>query len=68
MIVKEIIELNGTQYAYQYSNEGLYIERDGVLYLEAVDPFESVREYIETDKKIENDVLLYKEYSIKNAR
>lgn len=60
MIVKEVKEINGKQYAYHYSSEGFYIERDGVIYSEAIDPLESGREYIETNKKIEEDILLYK--------
>lgn len=62
MIIKETIEFNGVQYAYQYSDKGFYIERDGVMYSEAIDPFEIVREYKETHNKIENDVVLYREY------
>lgn len=59
MVVKEIIELNGIQYAYHYSNKGLYIERNNVLYLEAIDPLDSKREYKETTQTIERDILLY---------
>jgi len=32
-----------------YSSEGMYIERDGVLYEEAIDPEDSNRAYTETD-------------------
>ena len=35
-----------------YSDEGYYIERDGVLYIEAIDPYGSEREYSETSEKI----------------
>lgn len=62
MIIKEIKKFNGVQYAYHYSNDGFYIERDGVIYSEAIDPLESGREYIETNKKIEEDFLLYRGY------
>ncbi|MGG7211978.1 hypothetical protein ACQPUY_00005 [Clostridium nigeriense] len=61
MVVKEIKEINGVQYAYNYSSEGLYIERDGVMYSEAIDPLGSEREYKETDKLIEKDVLEIRE-------
>lgn len=61
MVVKEIKEINGIQYVYHYSDKGFYIERDGVMYSEAIDPLGSQREYIETDKKIEEDVLFYRE-------
>ncbi len=35
-----------------YSDEGMMIERDGVLYCEAVDPAELGRIYVETDQPI----------------
>ena len=35
-----------------YSDEGYYIERDGIRYAEAVDPAELNRTYIETDVPI----------------
>lgn len=54
MIVKEITEINGTQFDKTYSDSGLYIERDGVRYSEAVDPLGSGREYVETSEMIEN--------------
>lgn len=60
MVVKEIMEINGVQYVYHYSSEGFYIERDSVMYSEAIDPLGSQREYIETDKKIEEDVLFHR--------
>ena len=37
-----------------YSDRGMMIERDGVLYEEAVDPAELGRQYIETDEQIES--------------
>lgn len=61
MVIKEIKEINGMQYVYHYSDKGFYIERDGITYSEAIDPLESGREYKETDKKIEEDILFYKE-------
>lgn len=56
MVVKEIKEINGKQYAYNYSNEGFYIERDGVKYSSALDSLNSKREYIETTELIENNL------------
>lgn len=53
MIVKEIIEINGTQYDHTYSDLGMMIERDGVQYADAVDPLGSGRVYTETDIPIE---------------
>ena len=38
-----------------YSDEGFYIERDGIRYAEAVDPTEFGRAYAETDEPIENN-------------
>lgn len=35
-----------------YSDEGFYVERDGVRYAEAVDPAELGRTYTETDELI----------------
>lgn len=36
-----------------YSDKGLMIERDGVLYSEAVDPADLGRVYTETDQELE---------------
>lgn len=52
MIVKTTKEINGVEYDYTYSDAGMMIERDGARYSEAVDPFGSGREYIETDEPI----------------
>ena len=35
-----------------YSDAGFYIERDGICYVEAVDPAELGRTYTETDELI----------------
>ena len=35
-----------------YSDKGMMIERDGVLYAEAIDPAELGRTYTETDEPI----------------
>lgn len=53
MIIKEIIEINGTQYDHTYSDLNVMIERDGVQYADAVDPLGSGRVYTETDIPIE---------------
>ena len=53
MIVYEKKEINGIAYDYAYSDNNCMIERDGVLYSEAVDPIGSNRVYIETNKPIE---------------
>lgn len=36
-----------------YSDKGMMIERDGILYIDAVDPADSDRIYTETDISIE---------------
>ena len=45
-------ETYNTNYIRTYSDAGLYIERDGALYEEAIDPVDSGRTYTETDKVI----------------
>lgn len=52
-IIKENIELNGVEYDKTYSDDGYYIERDGIKYSEAIDPIGFGREYIETDEFID---------------
>ena len=49
MIVQEIITIDGNQYKRTSSDLGYMLERDGVLYEEAVDPIASNREYTETE-------------------
>ena len=53
MIIQTTKEINGVVYDYAYSDTGYMIERDGVRYSEAVDPFNSGRVYTETDELIE---------------
>ena len=53
MIVKEEKAINGKPFIKSYSDKGFYIEREGVLYTEALDPAEFQREYTETDRPIE---------------
>lgn len=45
-----------------YSDQGVYIERDGVEYSEAIDPTELHREYAETDKPIDDTEATAKDY------
>ncbi|MBQ8254947.1 MAG: hypothetical protein IJY94_05525 [Clostridia bacterium] len=49
MIVKEIITINGKEYLHTYSDSGKQIEREGALYVDAIDPIDSNRTYTETD-------------------
>lgn len=52
MIYTETFELKGRQFTRTYSNR-FYIERDGVEYSEANDPFEFNRTYMETEHELE---------------
>ena len=53
MIVTEIINIDGRKLTRAYSDSGYYIERDGAMYSEAVDPLDSGRTYTETETPIE---------------
>jgi hypothetical protein len=55
MVVTEKITLNGTEYIRNYSDCGFCIERDGVVYSEAIDPLGTDRVYTETNVPIESD-------------
>ena len=45
---------DGVKLIRTYSDSGMMIERDGVLYCEAIDPVESHRAYIETELTVDN--------------
>lgn len=49
MIKREIVEVEGYQFYYTYSDSNRYIVRDGVSYSEAYDPIEFDRTYTEGD-------------------
>ena len=53
MIQTELIMVDGRQLRKTWSNAGCMIERDGVVYSEAVDPAEFDRVYTETDVLVE---------------
>ena len=55
MIIQTTKEINGVIYDYTYSDAGYMIERDGVMYSEAVDPAGLGRTYTETDEAIETE-------------
>ena len=55
MIAYEMILIGEELFCKTYSDEGYYIEREGVLYTSALDPYELSREYTETDIKIGED-------------
>lgn len=52
MIKTEQITINGKAFVRTYSDQGVMIERDGLVYSEAVDPVGSGRTYTETDMPI----------------
>lgn len=56
MIIKETINIRGTDYIRHYSDLGKYIERDGVRYSEAIDPIDSEREYTESEHDLEEEM------------
>lgn len=55
MVVTEYYKTleNGIELSRCYSDEGFYIEREGTLYVDAVDNAEFNRVYTETDIPIE---------------
>ena len=55
MIKTENLTINGKEFVRTYSDSGMMVERDGVLYEEAIDPADSGRTYIETDEPIEGE-------------
>lgn len=58
MIKTENIIVSGKQLIRTYSDAGFYIERDGVIYNEAVDPLNTSRTYEESDIHIEDDSII----------
>lgn len=57
MIVTEFYRTreDGTNLVRTYSDKGYMIERNGVVYEEAIDPENSGRVYIETETPTENE-------------
>ena len=55
MLKTETATYNGKEYVRTWSDESMMIERDGVLYEEALDPAELGRTYTETDQPIVNE-------------
>ena len=54
MLITELIEINNTTYIRNYSDQGLFIERDGIKYAEAIDTLGTDRIYTETEEVIPN--------------
>lgn len=57
MIKIEIITINDKEFQHTYSDEGYMIERDGIVYSDAIDPIDSGRIYTETTEKINPEEL-----------
>lgn len=55
MIKTESLVINGTSFIRTYSDLGRKVERDGVLYDEAIDPVNSGRTYIESLEMIDTE-------------
>lgn len=57
MIITENITLNNRQFKKTYSDEGYYIQKVGTeeIYSEAIDIPTANYEYVETDRKIEDN-------------
>lgn len=53
MIQREILTAGGKDFAKTWSDSGKMIQRDSVLYEEAVDPAELDRRYTESEQDIE---------------
>ena len=53
MIKTESMAINGKAFVRTYSDRGYMVERDGVRYVEAIDPAEFDRVYTETDERVE---------------
>ena len=58
-IIEETIENSKGKFIKRYSDQHYYIERDGVDYEEAIDPYDLREEriYIETDEPIEEEII-----------
>ena len=58
MIIRKNLIIGSKKFIRNYSDIGLYIERDKLLYEEAIDPIEYADEriYTETDIPIESEV------------
>lgn len=56
MVVQTIKVINGNPFIYHYSDAGFYIERDGVLYADAIDLPQFEYHYNETTEPLEPEV------------
>lgn len=51
----ESLTINGKAFVKTYSDIGMMVERDGILYAEAIDPAEFGRTYTETNTPIKRE-------------
>lgn len=52
MVVTELVKINNKEFKHTYSDKGMKIMRENVLYDEAYDPVGFLRKYEETDKAV----------------
>lgn len=55
MIQTETVTIRDKEYTRTWSDTNMMIERDGVLYEEAIDPIDSGRVYTETEQPIADE-------------
>lgn len=55
MIISETVKIDDKNYTKTASDSGFYIERNGIRYVEAIDPLGSGREYTETAELIKTE-------------
>jgi hypothetical protein len=57
MIITEEIKIKDKFFTYTYSDKKVYIERDGVQYIDAIDPVFLGRTYTETEIPISEEII-----------
>ena len=67
MIITEPMTINGKSFVRTFSDSGYMVERDGVLYDEAIDPANFNRQYTETDVHVEGYTVEASETDYQNA-
>lgn len=53
MLITETVTINEHEFKHTYSDAGYFIERDGISYGEAYDPYDIERVYTETSELID---------------
>ena len=56
MVITTTKQIGGNTFTYHYSDSGFYIERDGVLYADAIDLPQFEYTYTETNEPLEQEV------------